>query len=108
MDTSYWKQTFAALPTTARNFSGPRGARGARRTTRTKAATLFINGEIDQRVPFSEAQQMFVALQKNGVPSKMIVYADMPHGISGSWNIVHRMLNEREWLDRYLKPAPVP
>ena len=77
---------------------------------RAKAATLFINGEIDQRVPFSEAQQMFVALQKNGVPSKMIQYADMPHGISGSWNVVHRMLNEREWLDRYVKrsPAPVP
>ena len=76
--------------------------------SRVKAATLFINGEIDQRVPFSEAQQMYVALQKNGVPSRMIVYADMPHGISGSWNNVHRMLSERYWLDRYLKRAVVP
>jgi len=75
---------------------------------RVRAATLFINGEIDQRVPFSEAQQMYVALQKNGVPSKMIVYADMPHGISGSWNVVHRMLSEREWLDRYLRKPVVP
>ena len=70
---------------------------------RVKAATLFINGEIDQRVPFSEAQQMYVALKKNGVPAKMIQYANMPHGITGSWNIVHRMLNEREWLDRWVK-----
>ena len=70
---------------------------------RVKAPTLFINGEIDQRVPFSEAQQLYVALKKNGVPAKMIEYAGMPHSISGSWNIVHRMLNERQWLDRWMK-----
>ncbi len=77
---------------------------------RAKAPTLFINGEVDQRVPVSEAQQMFVALKKHGVPAKMIQYAGQPHGIAGSWNIVHRMLNEREWLDRWLKGegAPLP
>ncbi len=70
---------------------------------RVKTPTLFINGEIDQRVPYSEAQQMYVALKKNGVPAKMIQYADMPHSISGSWNIVHRMINERHWLDQWMK-----
>jgi dipeptidyl aminopeptidase/acylaminoacyl peptidase len=74
---------------------------------RVKAPTLFINGEIDQRVPFSEAQQLYVALKKHGVPTKMIQYAGMPHSISGHWNVVHRMLNEREWLDRWLK-GPTP
>ncbi len=71
---------------------------------RVKAATLFINGEIDQRVPYSEAEQMFVALKKNGVPARVIQYAGQPHGIAGSWNNVHRMLNELRWLDQYLKP----
>lgn len=77
---------------------------------RAKAPTLFINGEIDQRVPVSEAQQMFVALKKHGVPAKLIQYAGQPHGIAGSWNIVHRMLNEREWLDRWMREpgAPLP
>jgi dipeptidyl aminopeptidase/acylaminoacyl peptidase len=75
---------------------------------RAKTPTLFINGEIDQRVPFSENEQMFVALRKNGVPAKMIRYAGMPHAISGGWNIVHRMLNEREWFDRWLKGEAVP
>ena len=70
---------------------------------RAKAATLFINGEIDQRVPYSENQQLYVALKKVGVPTKMIQYADQPHGIAGSWNAVHRMLNERRWFDAYLK-----
>jgi hypothetical protein len=33
----------------------------------------------------------------------MIQYAGQPHGISGHWNVVHRMLNERQWLDAHLK-----
>jgi len=75
---------------------------------RVRAATLFIHGEVDQRVPYSEAEQMYVALKKNGVPARMIQYAGMPHGISGSWNNVHRMLNERRWFDRYLAPVDRP
>lgn len=73
---------------------------------RVKAPTLFVHGEIDQRVPYSEAEQMYVALKKNGVPAKMIQYQGMAHGIVGSWNQVHRMLNERAWLDRWLKGGP--
>ena len=70
---------------------------------RVKAPTLFVHGEVDQRVPYSEAEQMYVALKKNGVPAKMIQYAGMAHGITGSWNQVHRAMNELKWLDQYLK-----
>jgi dipeptidyl aminopeptidase/acylaminoacyl peptidase len=70
---------------------------------RVKAATLFIHGEVDHRVPFEEGEQMYFALKKNGVPAKIIQYAGQPHGIAGHWNQVHRMLNERAWLDTYLK-----
>ena len=75
---------------------------------RVKAATLFVHGELDERVPYSEAEQMYVALKKNGVPAKMIQYAGQYHGISGSWNVVHRILNELRWLDRYLKSPALP
>lgn len=70
---------------------------------RIRTPTLFINGEIDKRVPFSENEQLYVAIKKNGVPAKMIVYAGQPHGIAGAWNNVHRMLNERAWFDKYVK-----
>jgi dipeptidyl aminopeptidase/acylaminoacyl peptidase len=73
---------------------------------RVRAPTLFIHGELDERVPYSEAEQMFVALRKNGVPAEMIQYQGMYHGITGSWNQVHRMVHERRWLDRWLKAAP--
>jgi dipeptidyl aminopeptidase/acylaminoacyl peptidase len=72
---------------------------------RVKAATLFIHGEVDHRVPFEEGEQMYFALKKNGVPAKIIQYAGQPHGIAGNWNQVHRMLHERAWLDTYLKGA---
>jgi dipeptidyl aminopeptidase/acylaminoacyl peptidase len=74
---------------------------------KARAATLFIHGEVDQRVPYSEAEQMYVALKKNGVPAKMIQYKGMPHSISGSWNNVHRMINELRWLDTYTKAKGV-
>jgi dipeptidyl aminopeptidase/acylaminoacyl peptidase len=75
---------------------------------RARTPTLFVVGEVDRRVPFTENEQLYVALKKQGVPAKMIVYANMPHGISGHWNVVHRTLNEKAWFDQYLKPPAVP
>jgi dipeptidyl aminopeptidase/acylaminoacyl peptidase len=66
-----------------------------------RTPTLFINGEMDQRVPYEEGEQMYFALRRQGVPAKMIQYAGQPHGISGHWNNVHRMLNELKWIDTY-------
>lgn len=70
-----------------------------------KTPTLFIHGEVDQRVPYEEGEQMYFALKRRGVPAKMIQYAGQPHGIGGHWNNVHRMINELKWWDRYLKGA---
>ena len=72
---------------------------------RVKTPTLFVHGEVDQRVPYEEGEQMYFALKRRGVPAKMIRYADQPHGIAGHWNNVHRMLNELQWWERYLKPS---
>jgi dipeptidyl aminopeptidase/acylaminoacyl peptidase len=71
---------------------------------RVKTPTLFIHGEVDHRVPYSEGVQMYFALRRRGVPAKMIQYAGQPHGIAGHWNNVHRMINELQWWDRYLTP----
>ncbi len=71
--------------------------------SRVRTPTLFISGEADQRVPYEEVEQMYFALRRQGVPAKMIQYAGQPHGISGHWNNVHRMLSELQWFDTYLK-----
>jgi dipeptidyl aminopeptidase/acylaminoacyl peptidase len=68
-----------------------------------RTPTLFINGEMDQCVPSEEGEQMYFALQRQGVPAKMIQDAGQPHGISGHWNNVHRMINELGWINNYVK-----
>jgi len=70
---------------------------------RVTTPTLFIHGEVDQRVPYEEAEQMYFAIKKQGVPAKMIRYAGMSHGIRGHWNVVHRAINELDWWERWLK-----
>jgi dipeptidyl aminopeptidase/acylaminoacyl peptidase len=70
-----------------------------------KTPTLFVHGEVDQRVPYEEAEQMYFALKRRGIPAKMIRYDGQPHGIAGHWNNVHRMLNELRWWNTYLNPA---
>jgi dipeptidyl aminopeptidase/acylaminoacyl peptidase len=73
-----------------------------------KTPTLFVHGEVDQRVPYEEGEQMYFALKRRGIPAKMIQYAGQPHGIAGHWNNVHRMLNELAWWNQYLKGGPAP
>ncbi len=68
-----------------------------------KTPTLFVHGEVDQRVPYPEGEQMYFALKRQGVPAKMIRYAGQAHGIRGHWNNVHRMINELAWWSRYLE-----
>jgi dipeptidyl aminopeptidase/acylaminoacyl peptidase len=70
---------------------------------KVRTPTLFIQGEMDQRVPYEEGEQMYFAVKRQGVAAKMIQYAGQPHGISGHWNNVHRMLNELKWIDSYVK-----
>src|SRR5690348_18012774 len=65
---------------------------------RIKTPTLFINGEIDKRVPFSENEQLYVAIKKNGVPAKMIQYRSEEHTseLQSPVHLVCRLLLEKK------------
>ena len=71
-----------------------------------KTPTLFIHGEVDQRVPYEEGEQMYFALRRRGIPAKMYQYTGQPHGIAGHWNNIHRMLVELDWWNTYLRIGP--
>jgi len=73
-----------------------------------KTPTLFVHGELDQRVPYEEGEQMYFALKRRGIPAQMIQYAGQPHSIGGHWNSVHRMTHELSWWNRYLKGRAAP
>lgn len=70
-----------------------------------QAATLFVHGEVDYRVPLEGAIQLYTSLKKQGVPAELIIYDGQAHGIRGHWNNVHRMMNELRWWETYLKPV---
>ncbi|MGI9628221.1 MAG: S9 family peptidase [Longimicrobiales bacterium] len=70
-----------------------------------KAATLFVHGEVDYRVPLEGALQLYTSLKKQRVPAELIVYEGQAHGIRGHWNNIHRMMNELRWWETYLKPT---
>lgn len=69
--------------------------------------TLFLHGESDHRVPIEEAEQMYVALQKQKVPSRFIRYPDSYHGGWTPWRYLHRVLSTVQWMDRWLGATPV-
>lgn len=44
-----------------------------------KTPTLVIHGEGDFRVPVTQGMQMFTALQRMGVPSRLIIFSEETH-----------------------------
>jgi dipeptidyl aminopeptidase/acylaminoacyl peptidase len=66
-----------------------------------KTPALVISGERDYRVPYTQSLQFFTALQKMGVPSKLLVYSN-----AGHWPNWYEMAlyytAHLEWFSKYL------
>lgn len=73
-----------------------------------KTPALVIHGELDYRVPVGEGLQLFTALQRQGVESKLLVYPDEGHWILKPQNSELWYDTVLEWLDHYLKPKVQP
>jgi dipeptidyl aminopeptidase/acylaminoacyl peptidase len=65
--------------------------------------TLVTHGELDYRVPIGEGLQLFTALQKRGVESKLIVFPDEGHWILKPQNSEFWYTNVLEWFGKHLK-----
>jgi dipeptidyl aminopeptidase/acylaminoacyl peptidase len=66
---------------------------------------LFSHGDLDYRVPITGGETMFTALQRLGVPSKMIRFTDEGHWILKPQNATFWYQSVLDWFDRWLKPA---
>lgn len=67
-----------------------------------KTPTLVTHGELDYRVPFAESLQLFTALQRQGIPSRLVVFSDEGHVISLPQNNVRWWKEMHLWLGSYL------
>jgi dipeptidyl aminopeptidase/acylaminoacyl peptidase len=69
-----------------------------------KTPTLVVHGELDYRVPVGEGLQLFTALQRQGVESKLLYYPDEGHWVLKPQNSELWYDTVLGWFDNYLKP----
>ncbi len=68
-----------------------------------KTPTLVICGERDYRVPYTQSLEFFNALQRQGVPSKLVVFPDEGHWVLKPQNAQFWYKTFLDWLALYLK-----
>ena len=68
-----------------------------------KTPTLVICGEKDYRVPYTQSLEFFSALQRQGVPSKLVVFPDEGHWILKPQNAQVWYKTFFDWLAVYVK-----
>lgn len=68
-----------------------------------KTPMLVIQGDLDFRIPTSQALGTFSALQRQGVESKLIVFPDENHWVLKPANSVQWHHTVKNWLDQHLK-----
>ena len=65
---------------------------------------LVVEGELDFRVPNGQAFQLFSALQRRGVPSRLLYFPDEGHWVLKPRNSQLWYKTVLAWLDYYLSP----
>jgi dipeptidyl aminopeptidase/acylaminoacyl peptidase len=68
-----------------------------------KTPTLVIAGERDYRVPYTQSLEFFSALQRQGVPSKLVVFPDEGHWILKPQNGQFWYKTFLDWMATYVK-----
>jgi len=68
-----------------------------------KTPTLVVAGERDFRVPYTQSLEFFNALQRQGVPSKLVVFPDEGHWVLKPLNSQFWYKTFLDWLATYVK-----
>ena len=65
--------------------------------------TLVQHGEADVRVPIEQGYQLYTALKRQGVPTRMLILPRQPHGPNEPKMQIAAMQSNLDWFDKYLK-----
>lgn len=68
-----------------------------------KTPTLVVCGERDYRVPYTQSLEFFNALQRQGVPSKLVVFPDEGHWVLKPQNAQFWYKTFLDWLAQWMK-----
>jgi dipeptidyl aminopeptidase/acylaminoacyl peptidase len=69
---------------------------------RVKTPTLFIVGEHDPRVPLAQSIEMYRALRRHQVPTRLYVGPREGHGFGELRHRLFKFQVEMEWFERYV------
>jgi prolyl oligopeptidase len=82
-----------------------------------KTPTLFIVGEHDSRVPLAQSVEMYRALKRHNVPTRLYVGPREGHGFGELRHRLFKFQVEMEWFEKYANnrvytwekaPTPAP
>ncbi len=79
--------------------------------TNMKTPVLIVHSEEDYRVPITDAEQLFMALKKRGVPVEFVRYPRSSHGLSRTgppWLLVDRLERIRTWFAHWIGTGTTP
>ena len=68
-----------------------------------KTPTLVTHGELDFRVPINQGLELFTALQRRGIPSKLLYFPDEGHWVLKPQNSKLWYATVGDWFDQWLK-----
>lgn len=69
---------------------------------KAKTPTLIQHGELDRRVPISNAYELYRGLQDRSIPSKLIVYKGFGHGITKPKERLAAIWHNWQWFNHYV------
>ncbi|MDI1243303.1 MAG: S9 family peptidase [bacterium] len=65
--------------------------------------TLVQHGEADIRVPIEQGYQLYMALKRQNVPTRMLILPRQPHGPNEPKMQIAAMQSNLDWFEKYLK-----
>lgn len=72
-----------------------------------KTPMLVISGERDYRIPYTQSLQLFTALQKQNIPSRLLIYSNAGHWPSW-YEMALYYTAHLEWFQKYLGGGAPP
>ncbi len=73
---------------------------------RIHTPTLFMCGELDFNVPLAASEQMYAALRRLGVPTRLVIYPGEFHSFALPSFRYDALARSVAWYDRYVKAPP--
>jgi dipeptidyl aminopeptidase/acylaminoacyl peptidase len=67
-----------------------------------RTPTLIQHGAADQRVPPTQAWELYMGLKKNHVPVEMRLFPREPHGLQEPRHQLDKMRREYSWFSKYV------